>query len=76
MTDRFDLEQQIFDCWHIVDDIKVLNESICESNLTADEVANVLIGLEQLYQLKFDKLFRTFETCIKGGVFDVEEPAT
>ena len=73
MTDRFDLEQQIFDCWHIVDDIKVLNESICESNLTADEVANVLIGLEQLYQLKFDKLFRTFETCIGRKVFDVEE---
>ena len=76
MTDRFDLEQQIFDCWHIVDELKTLGEAVCESDLTADETANVLIGLERLYSLKFDRMFRTFETCIKGGVFDVEEPAT
>lgn len=65
--DRFDLEQQILDCWHIVDDIKILTESVCDHSppLTEDEIANVLIGMQHLYQLKFEKLFNTFEQMIQ-----------
>jgi len=63
--DRFDVEQQIMDCWHVVDDLKVLTEAVIENNLSHDEISNVLIGLETLYQLKFDKLFRTFEETIR-----------
>jgi hypothetical protein len=73
MTDRFDLEQQIFYCWHITDDIKVLTEEMLDRGMSIDEVSNVLIGLEKLYTIKFDKLFRIFETCIGRKVFDVEE---
>lgn len=66
MTDRFDLEQQIMGCWQIVDDLKVLFENVVEDeNLTKDSISNVVLGLEQLYQMKFDKLFRTFEQVTK-----------
>ena len=59
--DRFELEQQILDCWHIVDELKTLSEAVCDNNLSTDQTANILTGLQQLYQLKFDKLFQTFE---------------
>lgn len=66
MTKRFDLEQQIMDCWQVVDDLKVLFENVVEDeNLTKDSISNVILGLEELYQMKFDKLFRTFEQYIK-----------
>jgi len=63
-VDRFVLEQNIQQCWSMVEDIKLLNESVLERNLTTDEISNVLLGLESLYQLKFLKLWETFETLI------------
>jgi replication initiation and membrane attachment protein DnaB len=65
MKDQFDLEQQIMACWGIVDDIKILTEHVIEDDATTDSIANTLIGIENLYRLKFEKLFRTFETAIK-----------
>ena len=70
MTDRFDLEQQILDCWKIVDDIKLLDKNVLEGkieggNLTHDEISNYLLGLESIYGLKFEQLFATFGDLIK-----------
>lgn len=67
MSKQFDLEQSIMDCWHVVDDLKVLTEAILDGPkpLTEDEITNITIGMEQLYQLKFDKCFRTFEDYLK-----------
>ncbi len=62
--DRFDLEQQIMTCWNIVEDLKVLSDSILEGG-TPDENANICIGIEALYQKKFDKLFRIFESLVQ-----------
>lgn len=67
MKTRFDLEQDIMNCWHVVDDLKILCEGVLEKDLTKDEIANILLGLEQLYQLKFEKLFDVFETLIRNG---------
>jgi len=67
MSDRFDLEQGIMECWNIVDDLKILSEYACESgDFHRDGVANITIGLGALYQLKFEKLFRTFESVLKN----------
>lgn len=60
-TDQFDFEQQIMSCWGLTKDLKDLSEGITEENMSEDQIVNVLIGLEQLYELRFDKLFRTFE---------------
>lgn len=63
--DRFDFEQRLLDCWNITSDLKTLSEGVLERNMTKDEIANIVIGLEQLYNLKFDMLFNKFEEMIK-----------
>ncbi len=68
MTDRFDLEQQIMACWNVTSDIDTLCESVIESDMTTDQIANILLGMKQLYELKFDKMFRTFEQLTREGV--------
>lgn len=67
MTDRFDLEQSILKCWNVTDDIDMLYENICDRSpeLTTDEIANSLLGMKQLYELKFEKLFSQFEELVK-----------
>lgn len=65
--DRFDLEQQIMKCWNVTDDINTLYEGVMDSSpeMTTDEIANALLGMHQIYELKFNKLFATFEQLIK-----------
>lgn len=63
--DRFDFEQQIMSCWNVTTDLKDLNEAVLESDLTKDQISNTLMGIEQLYQIRFDKLFRQFEQMVK-----------
>ena len=66
MTDRFDLEQQILDCWHVTDDLNVLLEHIMESdNLDKDRISNIVLGMKELYNLKFQRCFDTFETLLQ-----------
>ena len=69
MYDRFDHEQQIMDCWRVVDDLSTLAEGVMENNLTTDQITNIIIGMEAIYNLKFDKLFRTFEDSINQTMF-------
>lgn len=65
MVDRFDLEQHIMSCWNVCEDIKVVYSQYDHKSPSEDEMMNLLIGLEQLYQLKFQQLFDTFETLIR-----------
>lgn len=53
------------ECWRVVDDISTLNEGVLDYEINADKVSNVLIGLKQLYNLKFEKLFRTYEALLE-----------
>ena len=62
--DRFDFEQQIMSCWNITTDLKDLNEGVIESDLSRDQISNALMGIEQLYELRFNKLFQQFETLV------------
>jgi hypothetical protein len=65
MTDRFDLEQQIMSCWNVVEDIKMVQEMTDLRKVSEDELANALLGLQTLYQMKFEVLFNTFEKMIQ-----------
>lgn len=68
MSDRFVFEQQIMNCWHVVDDIKTLNKQFLDTgNMTKDQVSNYLLGLETIYQVKFEQLFDLFEKMIHEG---------
>lgn len=65
---RFDLEQQIMECWNVTTDLKRVTEYLLDAPLESgreDKIANMLIGIEALYEVKFDRCFRTFEKLIK-----------
>lgn len=68
MYDRFDLEQDIMKCWSITDDIQALCERVVEDEvLDRDRIANYLLGLQEIYNIKFDKLFAGFENLMHQG---------
>jgi len=64
---RFDLEQEIMSCWNVVDELKLLLDRW--DSITEDEKLNIIIGLSNLYNLKFDVMFNTFENCIRQREF-------
>ena len=63
--DRFDFEQQIMTCWNVTIDLKDLREGIMDRGLTPDQIGNILCGIEQLYELRFQKLFGQFEDMVR-----------
>ena len=67
-VDRFDLESQIMSCWQVTTDLSDVAEAILDGpEMTQDEIANALIGMQKLYQIKFDKLYRQFEQLVQDG---------
>jgi hypothetical protein len=66
MKTRFDLEQQILDCWGICDDLNTIFEYFYEQQepVDVDKLANILLGLKELYHIKFEQTFNTFEKLI------------
>lgn len=64
VKDRFDFEQQIMKCWSVCDDIDELYEAVLERDMTPDEISNVLLGMKELYSLKFQTLMEGFENVI------------
>jgi len=54
--DRFDLEQDILECWKVTNDIKLFEEQGGDLNV-----------LSKYYDQKFDRLWNTFEMLIKEG---------
>lgn len=62
MTDRFDLEQNIMQCWNVCDDIQLYLDMY--DNMDEDQRMNYLIGLKQMYQLKFERTWNSFEVCV------------
>ena len=53
-SDRFDLEQQILDCWKITDDLR----------LVAVKGEHAVEAVATLYELKFEQLWSTFESMV------------
>ena len=68
MSARFDLEQQIMECWNVTTDLRRVSEYLLDAPLEPnreDKIANMLMGMEALYEVKFDRCFRTFEKLLK-----------
>ena len=65
MKNRFDLEQQILQCWCVVDDIITIAESP-EIN-SKEKAQEALQALANIYQIKFNQMFNTFEEVIKSS---------
>tara|TARA_R110000851_G_scaffold120634_1_gene249108 strand:+ start:281 stop:502 length:222 start_codon:yes stop_codon:yes gene_type:complete len=67
MTDMFDLETSMMDCWSVCDALDTVVKQIGDgkSDPTPDEIAIVLMGIKQLYKWRFEQLFGTFEEIIR-----------
>ena len=61
MNDRFDFESQITKCWTVTDDIYDLAEAILEHDLSKDRITNVLFGMKETNEIRFNKLWDLFE---------------
>jgi hypothetical protein len=64
MSDRFDLEQMILECWHVTTDIELLNENVIEKDMSTDSISNTLIGIQHIYEMRFNKLWDIFESVV------------
>ena len=68
MKTRFDLDDEIMNCWRVVEDIKQLYEYFGDSPdfkdmppELSDKIGCLMLGLYRMYDVKFNKLFETFE---------------
>ena len=53
---RFDLEQNIMNCWHVVDDLDLIVER--------DDVSTETVrAISTLYKQRFEYLWENFENC-------------
>lgn len=66
MSDRFDLEQQILECWKITDDVKLF----AEQNPSEEKWQ----ALKTYYDAKFEQLWDTFETMCREKQFNAPSP--
>lgn len=65
--DRFDLEEKIMSAWNIIEDIDLAISCVEDVDMTskeADRLLNILIGIKEMYSIRFQQLFGTFEECI------------
>lgn len=63
MNTRIDLEQSIMVAWQTVDDIDLLlrHYSDAPKPMAEDEVANALLGLKVLHEMRMQALMDTYE---------------
>lgn len=72
VDNKFELEQHIMQCWNVIDDLKILYTYIGDDTFFKgmkpeheDKIMNILLGMTELYQLKFEKCFFSFEKLTK-----------
>lgn len=66
MSTQSDLETKIMGCWGIIEDIDELASYVSnDPKPELDRIANILLGVKELYNLRFDSCFRTFEDYIR-----------
>ncbi len=67
MIDLYELEPHIMDCWSVCNDLESVFKQVGDGERvpTEDEMMNVLIGINQLYQWKFEQLFFKYEQILR-----------
>ena len=69
--DRFNLEAEIMNVWNTKDDLESITSRMMDDPdpMTEDDIANVLIGLSELHDIRCKKLFNVFESMVKSKRF-------
>jgi hypothetical protein len=75
MIDLYELEPHIMDCWSVCNDLESVFKQVGDGERvpTEDEMMNVLIGINQLYQWKFEQLFFKYEEILRAQRGIVED---
>ena len=75
MAELYDLEPHIMDCWSVCNDIETVFKQIGDGHPepTEDEIMNALMGMQQLYQWKFEQLFNRYEQIQRSQREESEE---
>ena len=62
MTDRFKLEEAVHAAWATKEDIELLFRNFYDGpkEMTADEVANALLGIAAIHNIRMQELWNTF----------------
>ena len=76
--DRFNLEAEIMSVWNTKDDLQSITSRMMDDPdpMSEDDIANVLIGLSELHDIRCKKLFNVFETMVKERRFNEVEKLT
>jgi len=64
MSKMYELEPMILDCWRVCNDLEVVFKQVGDGDHTEDELMNALIGIQQLYEWKFEQMFNKYENLI------------
>lgn len=69
MTDRFDLEERISRLLDISENIEDIIYMVGDSpnKPTEDDLLNALIGLKSTLDIRYERMWNTFEELIKNG---------
>jgi hypothetical protein len=70
MKNRFDLEEAMGEIAQLPNDIDTIMYAYADSPIraTEDEILNMLIGVKQLHETRYQKMWHTFEELIKNKV--------
>lgn len=71
--DSFGMEQKLMDCWNICEDLDTLLEGVLDYGMSTDNISNVLLGLKDLYQVKFEQLWAHFESMVAENIAKKQE---
>lgn len=66
--DRFELEEAIIACFNTTADLKLLAGRVFDGETTPDMLANTLIGIQELHELRCQKVWDIFSTLIERGI--------
>lgn len=63
---RFTLEDQIMECYMVVDDLEMVYsaEALYQDQ---DRMMNILLGMHEIYKIRFERMLHTFEHLVHEG---------
>lgn len=67
MSELYEMEEKIMNCWNIIEDLKTINAGVLEHDWDSDNISNAIQGLVEIYQLRFDDLFRMYERVLASN---------
>ena len=81
MKNSYDLEQELMSCWNVVDDLELLYDNIVNNtsnkfDMSADtehRLGNIVLGLKELYQMRFERTQNTFEQVVFPKNKDIDK---